>query len=130
MKPGTYIVRGNDHGAKTDKVSVAVSEVDPGAFVAAFTWQGVAWKYTPRKMSPNPERLEPKRAMLDLQQTATSIAKAAFEAAKKAAEDAAALAEHEEVASPSDDYDDETVMLAMRRRSAGPDEGRYTRSSR
>lgn len=84
MKPGTYTVRGTSGPGKTGPVEVRVYQSDGCTFVS-FDYEGDRYDYRPRQMSPHPERLMPKRVPLDVQPTATSIAREAIKAAKLAA---------------------------------------------
>lgn len=86
MKPGVYLVRGNDHGEQTRPVAVTVSSQGT-VFVCGFEFEGVKWAFEPRPLSPHPQRLLPTRCPIGIQATARSIAAASFKAATKAADD-------------------------------------------
>jgi hypothetical protein len=86
MKPGVYQVRGNDHGEHTKPVAVTVEPVGD-RIACGFDFDGIAWAFEPRPMSPAPMRLLPTRCPIGIQATARSIASAAFKAAQKAADD-------------------------------------------
>ena len=127
MKAGIYEVKGTNGPGKTEPVIAQVTQDAgrAGRWVASFKWHDVAWLYGERPLSPHPERIEPKRASVNTQPVAASIARAAFRAAFSASVHPVAIDESETF-----DVDDAFAMKAMRERSAGPREGRYTRSAR
>lgn len=83
LKQGTYAVRGTIGPSRTAPVMASVYESD-GSWYVGFDYNGAAFTYRPRALSPHPERLAPKRVALDVQPTATSIAREALRAAQAA----------------------------------------------
>lgn len=97
LKQGTYAVRGTIGPSRTAPVMASVYESD-GSWFVGFDYEGAAFTYKPRVLSPHPERLAPKRVALDVQPTATSIAREALKAARAAFDEearASALAEQD-----------------------------------
>ena len=88
MKVGTYSVRGTVGPGRTEPVSVNVYQSE-GSWFADFTYEGDLYSYRPRLLSPHPERLFPKRVLIGVQPTVTSIAREAFRAAEEASKEAA-----------------------------------------
>lgn len=120
MKPGIYTVRGKSHGIETPKVQVEVT----GEGLARFVFSDLRCVYRARPRSPFPERVEPKKLDAVDSTTARSIAHAAF----LAAEEAAKVPPPEPEEAAADDLDLDALTLGtMRSRSAGPNEGRFTK---
>lgn len=119
MKAGTYTVRGVVGPSRTEPVAVNVYE-SQGAWFADFDYEGERYSYRPRLMSATPERLTPKRVLIGVQPTVTSIAREAFKAAKVAAqEDARATEIAARDAAQEDMSLDDIALGGIARRSMG-----------
>lgn len=119
MKAGTYSVRGVVGPGRTAPVTVNVYQSE-GQWFADFTYDGDFYSYRPRLLSPHPERLFPKRVTIDVQPTATSIAREAFRAAEVAAKEAAREADLAAKDAAQDDMSlDDIALGAIARRSMG-----------
>lgn len=120
MKPGNYTVRGTSGPDRTEPVEVMVFRHLDEKMYCGFEFRGVMFVYRPRFASPHPERLNPAKVPLDVQPTATSIAREAFKAAKEAAAAAQQEAENDARDKAQEGMSlDDIVMSGVSARSMG-----------